>query len=712
MKNITSFSNFKKLNEEADPGVLADEKTYFANVKGNFAGAETTLIGSNVIRLFRFLRRKGSQGILNTVHKKLLYAEYLKGLLRYVIRYDAHLPNVNKEFEATYHKNINEEEVEKVEMVVIINPIKVDEKKYEQFVINNDVIRKDGEKLEDGFYIIQKLNIKIINGKIIEILDIIDIKDDKKEDIKKEENKEIEIIEDDDIEDHVKEFIKDIKDKYEKLDNKNNFSFYNKYSPRIKKLKRIFEENIKEIEKIKSTNPNAISLKLVTIDLKVFNKTVEKLQELDEYIKKDAEQSQKEDIDQVNKKPENIENVEKEKQVAENFNYSNYNKIYEKSPSVELNKELKKVKPSKIADDLNLLSQTDIDLEDPEFVKQFNNEEKRKEVTKVVLESRPEIVKIQLSAERHYIGTSGVDRKLENDWLKMVENVKSKFNRFMITESVDPINLKKKMGDVDLGKLNDPKNEIPILRNADTIKDYNDLSENTKLKDTLIFGKKFKDQNPGSFGIVEINSDYFIYCLDTVSIPYGSKDVHKTYKIIGKLKNDFISKAKKDKNKKDFSDFVDRNDLTNLFIPNKKTKVENSINFYYKDTFIISQSTEHLSTGTKNTSCFILYVYSKGNSNEITESNISDFLFVYIDKKGEYKNLKNSYPTDANDKIIDQNKISISVSEPWLIKNTEISVFGLISEDAKLNLNQLTKNPQQYGGGYSLGEFKKYTIKK
>lgn len=682
MRNLIGYSQFKKLYEEADPGVVADKERYFANVKGNFAGAETTLIGSGVIRLFNFFRRKGSQAILWSLFRPNLHKEYMKSLLRSIIRYEMSLPSPKTIYDATLIRDIEENKVEEQNFKVEIKIIDKGDGEFEQFKIGSEVLTEAGEKLQDGFYTISTKIIKIVDSKIEEIdykfLDD-DVKDEI-EDVQEEKPEEVE------IEKHISEFIESIKKKYDELDDKSSHMFTNQYVGKIQDIKRIFEDNIREIEEIKSNvDTPPVKLQRVLADLPVFRKTVEELNKLINYIQPKPSEEKAEEPKKV---------IEKPKKVA-----------IGESLIIEEAEKLPKVgKDRKIGDELNLLSQVDIDLEDQEWLKQFDDPEVKKKITSVALESKSELVKLQLGAERFYIRGAGVDRKLENSWLKMVEGVKSKFTRFMNVDSVDPITLRKSIGRDEVDKLR--ADATGPIKQSNTIMTYDKTTKNNILKEALSL-KMFSKQNMGSFGITSINNEDVIYCIDYTTIPHEKKK-YPTYKIVANVDPKIFDEAEKNKDRTDFKEFISKEKLPELFSPKRDyINITGTGRFDYVYTFIISYSTDNLSTGNENTSGHIIFVYSKNkNIIDINESTINNFVFTFRGNDGKDYFLKNDAPTtDENP----NSKISMSVSAPMHIDSTYMDNFGLIDNDRKPSLRLITKNPGV--SGYTLGELKKYDKK-
>jgi len=178
MKNITEYNEFVKLsktttkiNEEAefttDTGKAGGGgDMYFANVKGNLAGAENTLVGSAVIKLLGFIKRKGIQMYMKKVLKPRLGRVYMNGILRYAEK--NHIGNfARKEFFAI--KQVVEGKAVKFAEEVAFT--------YEEnsslraFVEGATITKKDKQPLEDGKYILNYngAEFEVSDGKITNI---------------------------------------------------------------------------------------------------------------------------------------------------------------------------------------------------------------------------------------------------------------------------------------------------------------------------------------------------------------------------------------------------------------------------------------------------------------------------------------------------------------------------------------------------------------
>lgn len=705
MRNLIGFNKFKKIYEEADPGVLEDKEMYFANVKGNFAGAETTLIGSNLIRLFNFFRRKGSQFLLYKFYRTGLDKEYMKGLLRAIIRYNMTLPEPKTIYEATLVRDINQNKVEQKLFLVEIKVIDEGDGNFEQFKVGSEVLTQDGNKLTDGFYMIDNKVLKIVDSKIKEIdFKLKDLEEDV-EDVKDVEDEEIK------AEKHIIDFIEDIKKKYDRLDQSQKKSFLDKYIKNVEEMINLFKDNIKEIEKIIKNDKEAhTKIEKAHADLPLYQENIKALEGLLKHMEQVDDKPVTKKVDEpVATKPTPVESKpasEVRALIPESLGINE--EVDEAEAKRALKRQTKKFKDvDKIGDELNLLSQVDIDLENPDFLKQFDKPEQRKKVTAVILQSKSDIVKLQLGAERFY--TSGaaegkikIDRKLYNDWQKMVEKVKGKYSRFMDVDAVDPFILKRGLDKATIDKYAEAT--IPEDTAANSLIDFERATKNSSLK-SAISAKTFHQHSTGDFGIIRVDNNPVIYSINYVEIPHGSKKRFPTYKIVASVEYDeLLKKAVDDPKKNNFEEFLKRGKLPKTLTPNSPDLTQaGSGLFTFMCTIILSSSSDNLSTGVVKASGYILFVYAKDKSiTKITKDNINNFRFMYRDEKEEKDILlRNDFSTHKTDKPKERSRFDITT--PAHINNNYISIFGLTDEDRSPNLSEITAN--EGSTGYTLGEF-------
>ena len=693
MKNITEFNkfkNYKKLYEEApaDPRVGAyggGGDTYFANVKGNFAGADQTLVGSAVIKLFRFVKRKGLQALLYTWFKPNLYREYMTGLLRYIVKNELNLPKAKELYDAIYFKDVQGNNLEK-EVKLKIKFIQAEgessEKTYQVLKVGSFVKNESDESVKDGYYKLVNYDriIKVEQGKISELDSVFEAPKEDTGEKEPEQKGEVQIDKD------ILDYINKIKLEYSK--GKVSSELATKINSDIDSLIKFFTESINEMKEL-ITDDNKMLDEIMRIekDLVVYEANKKSLINLKEEINKKVTEPEKQPVTPISKKePVTVESILYEEVEITGVG-GEVGNIGRKVGQIKTG-DKKVTKHKRIGDELNQLSQVDIDLEDPEFVKQFDNPEIKKSVTNVVLEGKPEIIKIQLGAERLYMevddkGNRVPDYKLQNNWFKMVESIKNQFSKFMLTDLIDPINLVKGLSEDDKKKLEGKGSTLSVVTD---VEDALKISENSKLNSLLQAPSKFSDFKEGNFGIINLQGSRVVFNLNTMDI---NKKKYYTYRVVASV----LTGMTEDKTSSDFSSYISRN-LPAYFTPKKQV----SGGLHYIATFIIGKN-EHLSTNSSN-NVNIIFMYSRNKDlNELNKNTIKDCYFYFKTKDGGEKELKSE-----SGNIVDKDAtVSLSVGSPWLIKPAYNSKFGLNENDTKLTLKDLYGEKE-----YNLSQLRKF----
>jgi hypothetical protein len=715
MRNITDFSrfrNYKSINEEADPrvgGYGGGGDSYFANVKGNFAGADQTLVGSAVIKLFRFVKRKGYQVLLYTWFKPNLYREYMSGLLRYIVRNQLNLPKAKQIYEATYTHNVEKQKLEQSEKIklkfILSEPIPSGstEKEYSAFRVGSFVKNESDQSVKDGYYELIEYGriIKVVDGKLTEI--DATLSDNPLEIQETSGTTEItETIVDKDI----LKYIKNIKEEYAKAEGEVKPEISSKSIKETDELIKFFKNSIAEMDEMLLDNKteNDVILR-VKKDKEVYEADVKVLEELKNEIGKKIKSAPAkttpttkttESPSKVKTTVEGIENTE-EKSINEEVDPTPTGvggdiKNATRVGQVKVG-EQKITKNKRIGDELNQLSQVDIDLNDSEFIKQFDNDTTKRACTDVVLEGASEIAKVQLGAERLYThvdekGAAGEDYMLKNNWLKMVQTVKNQFSRFMIVQEVDPIILRGKLGSEEIGKLKSSQGGVIGVVNE--LKNDIKLSDNKKLNSLLVVPSKFRKE--GDIGIAKFNGNEVVYCITTVVI--DGKTCY-AYRVVASVLSGMTNDTTSDK----FDKYIkkDVNLFPTIFKP--KTKVAG---YNHLATFIIG-SMKHLEvSGDRNNNVNILYVLSNDMALKTIESETDDKKCVYYcATENQNKIADIRLNTNATNKIKDS-VIKFGVTSPWEIKNSSLPKFGLdenqrgfkltyLSNTKKIILSQLKK---------------------
>lgn len=705
MKNITEFNQFKELkilNEEADPrvgGYGGGGDSYFANVKGNFAGADQTLVGSAVIKLFRFVKRKGYQVLLYTWFKPNLYREYMSGLLRYIIRSEMKLPKAKVLYDALYTHNVEKQKLEKEEQLKIkfvlaeASPSGSTEKTYSAFKVGSFVKNEANETVKDGYYklIDNQIVIKVVDGKIAETNAALSEDPlEPEEQTEKEEGAE--------IEKDIEEYIRRIKEEYAKGNVKPEFA--TKSISETDELIKFFKTSVEEMNDLLSdtSTENDVIIR-VKQDKQVYEANIKALEGLKSEISKKTTPTKTTTTANV---PETVavesimivddEILNEEADVSPTGvggtikNATRVGQMKVGSPKV--------TKSKRIGDELNQLSQVDINLNDPEFVKQFDDDAKKRACTDVVLEGASEICKVQLGAERLYMhadekGALVPDAMLQNNWLKMVQTVKNQFSRFMFVQEVDPIALKNKLGSDEMKKLGSSAGG-PIGV-ADELKDTLNVSDNPKLNKLLVVPGKFGKE--GDIGITKFNGNEVVYCITTVKI---EDKTYYAYRVLASV----LSGMTNDKTSDKFDKYIqtDVNNLPSIFKPKTKVAGWNHI-----ATFIIGKVVHLSVSGDRNNDVNILYVLSNDPSLKTieTEADYKKCVF-YCATENQNKIADTKLSTEAASKIKDS-VVKLGVTNPWNIKTSAISNFGLnethrtfhltyLSETKRIILTQLKKS--------------------
>ena len=682
MKNITDYNQFVKLNkwnkvtEEMDidtggygkgAGTDGGDDIFFANVKGNLAGAENTLIGAAALKLFGFLKRKGMQAYMKSVLKPKLGRAYMNGILRYANQNG--IGNfARKEFFAI--KKI--EDGKQVDVEEQVSFIKDQVNGVKSFVVGAEVKKKSGELQETGQYILIMFdaNFEVKDG-IITKADVIDATEKKpkqttdggetkpedgetkpqvqpnedelekyrkkiEEELAKEEATGIEA--EADVIAECEQIRNSIKGNLENLDASDIKSIENEIDNITNSINDMRKQGLSEIEKLlkKKDLKNRDEIRR---DKLVYEANILELFKLKQFLGQIVEKSnpkKEEPAQAVTKKP-----VVVEKPVGESHLYEAEEKVVVKDKklrkqdvaSTNMFGQKKSAKTSMIGDDLQEIAKSGeaIDLNNEEFYKQFESEEARKGVTQMVLRDKADIAKIQLTAERLISGNA----KQENSWKKMIENVKKMYSKFMITDLVDPYNVVKNSSEADLekwGKQNDkigsPGSDLKSTEEGMKAMDNENFKRDvTKLKELKEFSK-------GDIGILkmqflkgtEASTSYFL--VEFVETAYEGM---KFYRILSTIDFDKIGEHTEET----------FNDLVHLTFPALiEPKIDGSGGDIkgrgIRGRYIVYGSRNNLSTKDTVNEVEMMYLFS--NKKEIDFKNMEEYIFKIkdFDAKKEY----------------------------------------------------------------------------
>jgi len=543
MKNITKFENFKeyrKLNEEtyADPRAGSyggGGDTYFANVKGNMAGWENTLIGAGVAKIFGFFRRKVNEGIL-FLYKKALFREYLACVLRYAAKNDFTGEDPNTLYKIKQLENldgskegINVEEIE----VKFTN-----EKKLMSLYLVGSKVLKDDKPLEvDGKYlkIDDNTSFDVKDGIIIKMYDAPISKE-----IEDKINGGIEnmgetifgipVEEFEGFDKDILDLFKNIDQELKNVDTDNVEQLKNDTISQLKEFIKELDKTITEIEETlktkKDDEKNDISSDQIIIkeaELKQTKKEKTIFEALIKQIEKSivpSEQTNDSTSDSDGNTPPTGSGQQQKQQQQQNVNQ---NASFNFTDGEFLNEEFKISKgfsfrgvklfgvDKKLADEVGNLDMSI--LENKDFAKKFEPKEVKEGVTALVKENYAPIVKIQLAAERMWADSAAdtnATLRIKNTWAKMSNDILALFSRYMYTDQVNPAALSKDAPDLDKLKQDAGK----LVKGADDVRSSDAAEKNS----ILGLVKGFPKTTTGIAGILKTDSKDYIYINDEVPI--------------------------------------------------------------------------------------------------------------------------------------------------------------------------------------------------
>ena len=661
MKNITDFKkfrDFKKINEEVSSPTLAKSAdiggygggsgvdTYGANVKGNFAGAENTLIGSAVIKIFGFFRRKINEGIL-FIYKKALFREYLANVFRYAAKNNITYQDENTLYDVKQMKNAEGVEEEKESIKVKFVSVSKDKKKFTSYEVSSKVLDEKNKVIADGTYEnITENSIFVVKSGIIESIEDIPLSDPNSEEVTTQVETQLQPqpqsqpVDDElsNVGDDVKEIAVDVTKILKNIKNISDDEL-NQY---IKKIWNILENirlsGILEIDHLlKNKNLLSVDKEILEKDRKVYVDEQTILKKLYNSLKETKN-------NKTTSTPVAAAPIAKpvKKEIPTEAVVSDNQSFGFESDNI-LNEELKITKGAsfrgvklggvdkKLADEVGNLDLKV--LEDPNFAKQFEDKSVKDGVTALVKENSQPIQKIQLAAERIYkIGTpTTATAKLENTWQRMVKDDLTLFSRYMNTEEISPFVL--------------VSNATPQTKEeAEKFgKGTEDTGRDSLLSKNAVLSIKEGFSNvKGGYGLLKTNLGTFIYKQQPVIIGGGT---HWSYKAIGVVDLDKLHTVKEASGITECVDY-DKTKLSNSFKAKPVLRTNNGgdnpqdFDGHYQCTYIIYTGKNHLSTIKDSSSprpndVILLSLYVKDGENignfDQTEYQKSYF-FTYRDK--------------------------------------------------------------------------------
>jgi len=735
MKNITDYNKFVKMNkwnritEEMDidtggygkgAGTSGGDDIFFANVKGNLAGAENTLVGAAALKLFGFLKRKGMQMYMKTVLKPRLGRVYMNGILRYANKNG--IGNFARKEYFTIKKIEDKEQIDVDEQVAFIkdqvNGVK-------SFVVGAEVKTKSGELLETGEYylVMFDANFEVEDGIITKADKIAGTEEPSAAISGTTEAQEGEIVQvqpdDDELEKYRKKLEEELaKEEAEGVEAEPDIiEECNRIRESIKSnLNSLDADDLKSIQKeIDNINKNIKDMKNLGVkeiegllkkkDLKnrdelrrdklVYEANILELFKLKKFlldIVGRATPKKETPAQAVTKKPTVVENPVKK---TESLLFEAEEKVVVKDQKLKKQDvggtniigQKTSAKNTKLGDDLQEIAKSGeaIDLNDEDFYKQFESDEVRKGVTQMILRDKPDIAKIQLTAERLIAGNA----KQENSWKKMVENVKKMYSKYMITDLVDPYNVIKNSSETDLEKWGKQNNTIgsPGAQLKATEEGMNAM-DNENFKRDVEKLKELKSLGKGDLVILKLQFSKGTvsetkYCIvEFIETSYSDM---KFYRILASIEFDKI----KDHKETTFNDLVHLN-FPALIEPKIDGSGADAVGKGIRGRYIVYGSRNNIAIkGDATNEVQMMYLFS--NKKEIDFKNSAEYVFKIrnFDSKTDY-----DLPSDTEIKPIAPYTVKLRVEETAIYKIVEKDNF---IDYRKYNINDATATKKMKG---------------
>ena len=743
MNNLSSYNDFKntkRVNEAQTSGPkpfqtthgagsyggsIGDRDTYFANVHGNLAGAENTLVGGALIRMFGFLKRKGMEVYIKMRLKPELGRIYMNGILRYAVKQGLVGPR-KKEF-FVVKKYENEEEVEfKNKVSFTYNGISGSS----SIIVGATVKTETTEPvLVDGKYICVANNVIFVvkNNVISEVLNGEDKKTtetkESEDKTQEETDEEVQVVQ------PSEEELKIERDEYEKkliegagdieptddvkndiiflektlsdIDNntkasnnvlsEENKNFLNEWNKALKKdIKLLKDEGVNFIDQILSKDTESkLGLERERQEYLANIKALIGISDkITMFLNKHTQEKTDEEIKEAIIKFYNDFLLEKTAPV----NVKDVN-VGKTSKTSDINVKSNKPVVNRLGDELQELAKTGetIDLNDENFYRQFENNEVKKAVSNEILTDRPGLIKLQLTAEKIINGGVVVyDRegnklpsnnlKLENYWKRTVQDVLSMYSKFMDTGMVDPLVISQQLSSSDKDDYNKPgkNSELDKLNNSMSsqknlsnkkFKNSVEVVKNISKSDYGIMRLKFSDEEDG-----ELGTPYIVRRITS------DTDVLKVYRVLRKFDLDKVSPEFLEK---DFTSLV-YNQFTKKLLP----KIDDDFNSKFidgqfrglKGIYIISNRQKNFSVGSAQNHISILYLFSK--LDELSDqdwdnySQEGNWMFKLKNfKTGNAENLDEHFKSLNTEDLKKQYKTPLMINE-IIYKITQIDLFG------------------------------------
>lgn len=593
LNKYEDFVDYRQIKED-----VGDNTDPFVNVKGNFAGAENTLIGSAIINIFTFMKRKINEGVL-VLYKNALQREYFANLVRYCKKYGISMKDPDESYNVTKIKDAEGNIINVPDVVKFQN-------KNKSLVLNyvkgSKVVNKEGNIISDGTYNNEKDSTGFVvkNGVIQVIFDIQTAttsgvsggvtsgSTEKTETDTDKTDTEVTIKTELEPDKDLKTYYNIIKQQLADIeDGISNANSLNIEIDNINKIIQIINKGgigeIKELLKDPKTSEN--KKQEMEYDLDQYAANVNLLIEMKELIS-GVTKGKKIVFKRIKLEEEKEGDKEKKGESDEDKELSTESLVTEELRGIRTGFGVSR----KMGDELTSFQTRFVGLRDMRFddrrlSKLFESKEEKEKLTNFVIENKSPIIKIQLAAERIFgQADTPAKVKLKNSWDKMVEDAKGKYSRFMIVDQIDPRVLKKKFDDKELQVLDKENNKKgSIVDKSKNMKIEALLSQNKELGLT-----KTTFSNKDICGIMRLIDGDFIYTQDKINVE-GSD--HYVYRLLGSVD---LEKLAEEKDTNKIKNHIKYNTLTKSLVPKDMVKNFGNGDFNFQTTYVVAMSTKHL----------------------------------------------------------------------------------------------------------------------
>lgn len=598
MRNVLKYTDFKQTQDELITESIGGEDKYFENVKGNLAGAENTLVGSAVIKLFGFVKRKGMQAYMKAVLKPKLGKQYFNSILRYVVR---NTETIRPPIEKSLFEIKRIEDKKAIGDTMRVTMKNGDDVGLYAYVNGASISNQDGSLIEDGkysfiYYIGSTFTVE--SGAITDLSYGYSSSIQESDEIEKESQTQSQPQSQEEVKTEFDEFKEENEQIADGTDaDPDIIASCKEVRDNVSNNKKITSDELEKLIHDTETQIHDLQrLGIHEIDELLDNDSITELEREEYELDKKSYSANIAEFTKLfiflsSKMPTNKPQVEKPIQtqkpvqaqpIGESLSaYGNF--LFEETNDVVTFKNKAKnvsnkvnITSSKKGDELQELYGKVVDFNDPEFYKQFEDAKVKTAVSNLILENKPDIVKIQLQAER-IIGTS---KKLKNNWERMVQDVLSKYSKFVLVDKVNPITLGSSTPTIDdkdkdkegKKKKDDGINDVELFEfdvALENIKPFKDISKK--------IGKisEMKNNQIGMFyGKINSVNRLWVYQLHELTIN-EKKKARVAYRILGYISDENRKKMKSNPEAiTDIKQYVSP-DFYNLFI-NKESKTEKS----------------------------------------------------------------------------------------------------------------------------------------